>query len=411
MAALVSSASLRVATWNVLLPNSVDGWWTFKNYCPATPSSAWTWESRQNLMSEKIREANPDVLALQEAGEKSYETDFSFLDDKYAYVVGDKGRMRCMTFYAKDRFSITSNTCKDRCLVTSLLDSSTDKTLWVVNVHLLTGQTNNGRRLRQVHECLRAVAKSKEPKDAVLVLGDFNTELSRESSLVKLLSDGAVAKGYVENGDAVTNKGKAQSLGRFGMVYDGSGKGEETLVAPQLVPRFWSAEGGLTPGLEAACGAVFNCYEEGGKWKEENLVEFLHDINLRDDRGSEMRFLRARMADNGELVEADVRDMYTEEVRGGKFWGVAHDLHVIGKKFDLQFPHAVLPDWYAGESRAPDGDDAEVFKAKFDHIFYLEAGLRVKEKKDMAGDDAQPMPNEAEPSDHKLLEVVFEFNG
>ena len=101
---------------------------------------------------------------------------------------------------------------------------------------------------------------------------------------MKLLTEGKVAKGYVESGEAVTNKGKVQSLGRFSAVYDGSGEGEETLVAPQLVPRFWGA-GGLTLGLEAACKEVFKCYSDPtGKMSDAKLVEFLVDINLRDDR-------------------------------------------------------------------------------------------------------------------------------
>ena len=117
-------------------------------------------------MSDKIRKANPDICCFQEAGEKSFATDFDFLDSEYSYLVGDKGRMRCMTFYRSSRFTVTSAACKDRCLVTSLLDGETGKSVWVVNVHLLTGATNNGRRLRQVHECLKAVAKSKEVRES-----------------------------------------------------------------------------------------------------------------------------------------------------------------------------------------------------------------------------------------------------
>ena len=142
-----------------------------------------------------------------------------------------------------------------------------------------------------------------------------------------------------------------------------------------------------------------------------DLIRFLRDINRREDRGSEMRFLRSRMdakEDKGGLEESDVVDLYREEVRGGKFWGVAHDLAVIGEKFEEVWAHGVLPTWYAKGERAPVWDEAEVFKAKFDHVWYEEGGLRVKERADMDG-DGQPMPNEIEPSDHKCLRVVFDY--
>ena len=104
MVSLISILCLVLSSFqNVLLPNSDDGWWTFKNYCPSTPDASRTWESRKSLMAAKIASASPDIVCLQEASERSYETDFDFLDSTHSYLVGDKGRMRCMTFYRKDR--------------------------------------------------------------------------------------------------------------------------------------------------------------------------------------------------------------------------------------------------------------------------------------------------------------------
>ena len=122
----------------------------------------------------------------------------------------------------------------------------------------MTGSANAGRRLRQVHDCLKAVGKSKEPKDACVVAGDFNAELPPTSSLVSLLSTGNVEKGFVEDGIAVTNKGKSPPLGTFLPVWRGE-EGEETLIAPQLVPRFWGGRD-ITVGLEEAARRVFRCY-------------------------------------------------------------------------------------------------------------------------------------------------------
>jgi mRNA deadenylase 3'-5' endonuclease subunit Ccr4 len=44
--------SLSVLTYNVLLPNSVDGWWNYKMYNP--PSEYCSWEYRQQLLKERI---------------------------------------------------------------------------------------------------------------------------------------------------------------------------------------------------------------------------------------------------------------------------------------------------------------------------------------------------------------------
>jgi H+/gluconate symporter-like permease len=44
-----------ILSYNILLPNSVDGWWTYKNYCPVTPMAARSWEARKRLLEQKIR--------------------------------------------------------------------------------------------------------------------------------------------------------------------------------------------------------------------------------------------------------------------------------------------------------------------------------------------------------------------
>jgi hypothetical protein len=57
-----SSAShvegLSVLSYNVLLPNSVDGWWNYKMYLPPlTPENQYMsdWEYRKQLLRERIQ--------------------------------------------------------------------------------------------------------------------------------------------------------------------------------------------------------------------------------------------------------------------------------------------------------------------------------------------------------------------
>jgi mRNA deadenylase 3'-5' endonuclease subunit Ccr4 len=59
-----------VLSYNILLPNSVDGWWTYKNYSPVTPMAARSWEARKRLLEQRIRTADADVVVcFQEAPE------------------------------------------------------------------------------------------------------------------------------------------------------------------------------------------------------------------------------------------------------------------------------------------------------------------------------------------------------
>ena len=59
--------SLSVLTYNVLLPNSVDGWWNYKMYNPPlSPEHQYmsTWEYRQRLLKERIAAVGTCVCIL-----------------------------------------------------------------------------------------------------------------------------------------------------------------------------------------------------------------------------------------------------------------------------------------------------------------------------------------------------------
>ena len=57
-----------------LLPSSVDGWWLYKQYCPVTPQDKRTWAFRRELFEARLlNDDKPDVIALQEASERSHE--------------------------------------------------------------------------------------------------------------------------------------------------------------------------------------------------------------------------------------------------------------------------------------------------------------------------------------------------
>ena len=60
----------------------------------------------------------------------------------------------------------------------------------------------------------------------------------------------------------------------------------------------------------------------------------------------------------------DFIDLYRAEIKGGKFWGVAHDLFIIKEKFgmDANLLDTVLPEFYHRKG-TPKGYE-DLFKAR-----------------------------------------------
>lgn len=195
-AAAAGTTGLSVLCYNVLLPNSVDGWWVYKYYDYDAPASVSAWPHRQQLLRDHILHADADVVCLQEVAPESFEADFAFMAEAgYAHELLNKGRMRNATFWRRDRVSLLAAFSKDRTLTTQLRMlhpplpeheqepagketpfNCTDTTstfmpqqhcdppatlaadVFVVNCHLSAGPQAD-RRLRQMHEALDAIRK------------------------------------------------------------------------------------------------------------------------------------------------------------------------------------------------------------------------------------------------------------
>ena len=76
-----AAGSVSVLSFNVLIPNSSDGWWVYKYYGNDTPIVHTTWAARQALLSERLRCANADIVMLQETVGESFATDWTFMQD------------------------------------------------------------------------------------------------------------------------------------------------------------------------------------------------------------------------------------------------------------------------------------------------------------------------------------------
>ena len=307
------SAGFSIVSFNVLLPNSQDGWWLYKYYDNDTPLSTTLWPARASLLAERLLTADADIVMLQECSAESFETDWSFLTDAgYASAMHSKGRMRPATFWKKDRMELCDISGEpldadagtdaglihaDRTLTTMLRPKGEDGLplpsrgpLYVVNCHLTAGPEAR-RRLRQAHEALdnirKARVKAKLPIDgkapiACVVGGDFNSQ--GQSGVRQLLEAGEVLPAFRESGDPtevdqpnneVTSKAKKQLVGAFtdvmALAYGGGGRGAAGAPQPtatdggdteEIVARFdaWrrireaDASGGATSAVDGGDG-------------------------------------------------------------------------------------------------------------------------------------------------------------
>jgi hypothetical protein len=77
--------------------------------------------------------------------------------------------------------------------------------------------------------------------------------------------------------------------------------------------------------------------------------------------------------------------VYQDELKQGKFWGIAHDLAVLGEPLS----------------------DAGLFQSRYDRM-YCSAGVRPLAVMDFLC--SEPCPNEREPSDHLPVAASFSIN-
>ncbi|CAM9740082.1 unnamed protein product [Ectocarpus fasciculatus] len=289
----------------------------------------------------------------------------------------------------------------------------------------------------------------------VVVCGDLNSSNGR-TAVCELLSTGLVEASFRERGypeTAITSKDKRHGFGPFGDVYEeaygdgnpaeqgvGGGTGGEattsgpppTFLVPLLHPHFLSEDGeGVSPRLRVALSEAFRslvgAYGNTARAEDndpppppaaatgdpvtpgaeaeaflprEGVEAWLMKINRSLGRGSEFRAAEAIMGPGpgGGLTLEDFCSIYASELRGGKFWGVAHDLHALG----VELPGGVP--WVGP------------YTARFDRVFYSKATLEAvgameplceEERELVAGGDC--LPNSWHPSDHLAVAGAFRF--
>ena len=402
---------LTCMSYNVLLPNSKDGWWIYKYYRePHGPHT--TWVERQSLLKKQIARIQPDVLCLQEVSELSFEEDFQFLRDSgYTVLLHEKkGRMRPATCWKGSWQQIAAHH-KDRSLIVAL--RSNELVIFVINVHLTAGPSAD-RRLRQMHEALETVEKEtkkmqlKSDQVAVLVCGDFNSQGC--TAVRELLVNGVVNPDFRESGDPtekgqegkqITSKIRKHGLSHFQDAADVafSGRPPATILAQNIDDKMVNSDGSLTGAMTAALDAAFDaCRSPNAEEMTGTDTErFLKRINRELGRGSEHRFVEAAFEKRGQrtLSREDFHALYAAELAEGKFWGVEHDMReILG----------------AGLAK-PEGP----CELRFDYIYFTRLRLRSGEEllsqeqlKKIFGPPWETLPNSWHPSDH--LPVIASFD-
>lgn len=118
---VLSPHQVSILSWNILLPNSKDGWWCYKMYSPKhnIDLELTEWPARGSLIRSTIEHMNADIVCLQELCGESFYEDFDFMAELgYVSALYKKGRFRPATFWKPDVVQLVSDPIhKDRSLI------------------------------------------------------------------------------------------------------------------------------------------------------------------------------------------------------------------------------------------------------------------------------------------------------
>ena len=245
----------------------------------------------------------------------------------------------------------------------------------------------------------------------LIVCGDFNG--SKECGAVHLLETASVDQSFLEDGEQVSSKVKSLPIPPL---IDAIATGREyeeeppaTLVVPELIslmtqagvedayanPQFSDDVTDRLKRIYKRFATKDDKYQTQLQMSKEDVEKWLTIINLQVGRGTEFRNAAKYMGwvdsskevenkserppiyipDDGVLTLSDFIDVYLEELRQGKFWGIAWDLAALGEALPI----------------------TDIFRARYDRM-YCSLALEPAVVLDTVSDIA--CPNQHEPSDH-----------
>lgn len=382
-----------------------------------------SWEYRCDLLKQRLKLIGADVVCFQEVSPNTFEQDFEFMHELgYDGVeLFKKGRFRPATFWRKSHCDLAAPAVhKDRSLLTSfrLVDRPSNtpaKNWYVLNCHLQAGRQAQ-RRVRQINEGVRGVMtlarklNEVKPEESLrlVVCGDFNG--GQECGAVQYLEQGFIDETWIEDGDPVSSGRKEMPLAK--PMIDVTTSVEDrapppTLVVPELISSMMAVGTDDSPELSQdmveRLGRIHaNLSSDNINMSYEDVERWLVLINKQVGRGDEYREAARQMGwkdpnpktsfENQkariELPKAGVLslegfvEVYRKELRAGKFWGVAHDMAVLGDP---------LP-------------DIGVFTGRYDRMYHSQS-ITPTAVLDTTSEVA--CPNANEPSDHLPVAASF----
>ncbi|KAL7567946.1 hypothetical protein ACA910_019656 [Epithemia clementina (nom. ined.)] len=450
-AASIGALDISVLSYNVLLPNSVDGWWTYKMYDPPLfdeeRKTIASWDYRRELIQKRVAAVDASVVCFQEVCPESFDQDFHFMEE-LGYdgkEMFKKGRFRPATFWKSSQCELVSTPVhKDRTLLTAFRcgsnsgddkNSGTARNWYVLNCHLQAG-SEASRRVRQINEGMRSILtlakKLKEPEPAktlpIVVCGDFNG--GAECGAVRYLEDGVVDEKFIEDGAQVTSSRKELPLsaplvdvmnipetGRpapptlvvselISVMVEGDASGayQKPVFKQDMMERLARIHSALSSGrnaqgdpemtaddVEAWLKRINGKVGRGSEFREavkqmragndEQIA--INSKNGGEDEEDEQEPLNKEVPRDGSTLTLDgFRAVYLNEMRQGKFWGVAHDMAVLNEP---------LP-------------SVGTFEGRYDRMYCSSAAVPCAVMDFLCKD---PCPNETEPSDHLPIAAAF----
>ena len=388
------STDISLMSYNILLPNSAQGWWVYKYYHPNVPEEHRTWNARKKLLSAQI-DRRIDLFTFQECSLDTYATDLDFMLETHTMLCHKRARIAMVTAWKSDRFELLADYHLNRSLVTVLREKS-GVLLCIVNCHLSAGR-HPKERFQQVTKAISQVEKLKSrfALDLILFAGDFNSS-SEGTAVLRFLEDGILEPRFRESyyGDVeITSKIKEHRLGRFEEVYrhvtDSTTMWARNSGACMLHPKTRKPLQSFLDALHT----LFECYSASARSLTLEKVEcWIRDINI-ELRGSEYR-MAMELMENGVLSRESFVSVYLNEVNAGKHWAVYNDL--LRKGIELPVPkpyigkYALDQIWLRSNSYECSGVVPPISKEN--------------QQKIEAGDFT---PNQWHPSDHFPLMVRF----
>ena len=243
----------------------------------------------------------------------------------------------------------------------------------------------------------------------MIVCGDFNG--GSECGAIRYMEDGFVDENWREDGEPVTTSKKDLPLKRPLLDVATTVSDREpppTLVVSELISSLMQNGTEDDPVLNVDMkDRLERIYKQlathNGKMELKDVEKWLIAINRQLGRGDEYREAarqmgwkdpnpeasfedqkaRIQLPEDGLLTLEGFIEVYRKELRAGKFWGIAHDMAVLGDP---------LP--YAG-----------LYTARFDRIYCSDA-LKPVAVLDTVCKNA--CPNEVEPSDHLPIAASFQ---